>query len=347
MRIAHVAPLWESLPPRGYGAIETLVTDLTAAQVSDGHDVTVFASGDSEVAGSLHGTGTTALHADPDVREPEVYRMLQLQEVRDHASEFDVIHSHVHSNSGCLAIPALRGLRTPVIHTVHCFFNKDNAPLFRRFAAERYVAISDDQRSRLPELNYLGTVHHGINVETFPFRGNAVDSRPYLVFLGRIRPEKGVHIAISTAHRTGLRLKIAGRVKPGDGAYFEQQVQPHVDGSQVSFLGELDFPQKTALLAGAAATLMTSLIPEPFGLVPIESMACGTPVVSLRAGAASELIHDGVTGFLTDSAQEMAEAIRGLPTIDRARCRAHIASEFSIRRMADGYEAAYQAATQG
>jgi glycosyltransferase involved in cell wall biosynthesis len=347
MRIAHVAPLWESLPPRGYGAIETLVTDLTAVQVSDGHDVTVFASGDSKVTGNLHGIGTTALHADPNVREPEVHRMLQLQEVRDRASEFDVIHAHVHSNTGCLAIPALHGLRTPVIHTVHCFFNQDNAPLFRRFASERYVAISNDQRSRLPELNYLGTVHHGINVEAFPFGSNVLDAKPYLVFLGRIRPEKGVHVAIATAHRTGMRLKIAGRVKPGDRAYFEQQVRPHVDGDQVSFLGELDFPQKTALLAGAVGTLMTSLIPEPFGLVPIESMACGTPVVSLRAGAASELIRDGVTGFLADSAQEMAEAIHRLPTIDRTRCRAHVAAEFSIRRMANGYQAAYRTATQG
>ncbi|KJS60895.1 glycosyltransferase family 4 protein [Streptomyces rubellomurinus] len=347
MRIAHVAPLWESVPPRGYGAVETLVADLTSAQVLDGHDVTVFASGDSKVAGNLHSIGTTALHADPSVCEPEVYRMLQLQEVRDRASEFDVIHSHVHSNTGCLAIPALHGLRTPVVHTVHCFFNEDNAPLFRRFAAERYVAISGDQRSHLPELNYLRTVHHGIDVEAFPFGTEAVDSWPYLVFLGRIRPEKGVHVAIEAARRAGLRLKIAGRIKPGDRAYFEQQVQPHVNGDQVAFLGELDFPQKTALLAGATATLMTSLIPEPFGLVPIESMACGTPVVSLRAGAAPELVRDGITGFLAENAQEMADAICRLPTIDRASCRAHVASEFSTRRMADGYQAAYRMAIQG
>ncbi|MFD8479011.1 glycosyltransferase [Kitasatospora sp. NPDC059673] len=272
--------------------------------------------------------------------------MLQLQEVRDRAAEFDVIHSHVHSNTGCLAIPALHGLRSPVVHTVHCFFNQDNALLFRRFAAERYVAISSDQRSHLPELNFLGTVHHGIDVQVFPFGREAADARPYLVFLGRIRPEKGVHVAIEAAHQAGLRLKIAGRIKSGDRAYFERQVQPHVDGDRVSFLGELNFPQKTALLAGAAATLMTSLIPEPFGLVPIESMACGTPVVSLRAGAAAELVRDGITGFLAGNAQQMAEAIRRLPTIDRSTCRAHVATEFSIRRMADGYQAAYRAAAQ-
>ncbi|MFC5662941.1 glycosyltransferase family 4 protein [Kitasatospora misakiensis] len=343
MRIAHVAPLWESVPPKGYGAVETLVAELTAAQVLDGHEITVFASGDSKVAGNLHGIGTTALLADPRIHEPEVYRMLQLAEVRDRADEFDVIHSHVHSNTGCLAIPVLHGLRTPVVHTVHCFFNDDNAPLFRRFADERYVAISHDQRSRLPELNYLGTIHHGVDLQAFPF-GAGADPCPYVVFLGRIRPEKGVHLAITAARLAGVPLKIAGRIKPRDQVYFEQQVRPHVDGEQVSFLGELDFASKTDLLAGAAGTLMTSLIPEPFGLVPIESMACGTPVVSLRTGAAPELVRHGITGYLADTAQELANAIHQLEAIDRAACRAHVASEFSIRRMADGYDTAYRTA---
>ncbi|MFJ2775947.1 glycosyltransferase family 4 protein [Kitasatospora sp. NPDC087315] len=346
MRIAHVAPLWESVPPKGYGAVETLVAELTTVQVLDGHQVTVFASGDSKVAGNLHSIGATALLADPRIREPEVYRMLQLAEVRDRADEFDVIHSHVHSNTGCLAIPVLQGLCTPVIHTVHCFFNDDNAPLFRRFAGERYVAISHDQRARLPDLNYLTTVHHGVDLQTFPF-GAKAGPRPYVVFLGRIRPEKGVHLAITAARLAGLPLKIAGRIKPGDLTYFEQQVRPHLDGEQVTFLGELDFASKTALLAGAAGTLMTSLIPEPFGLVPIESMACGTPVVSLRTGAAPELVRHGITGYLADTAQELADAIVHLEAIDRAACRAHVASEFSIRRMADGYDAAYRRALHG
>ncbi|WP_189909365.1 glycosyltransferase family 4 protein [Streptomyces albogriseolus] len=322
-----------------------MVAELTASQVLDGHDVTVFASGDSKVAGSLHGVSTAALHADPRIREPEIYRMMQLLEVRDREDEFDVIHSHVHSNTGCLAVPTLHGLRTPVVHTVHCFFNKDNAQLFRRFVAERYVAISDDQRSRLPELNYLGTVRHGIAVEAFPFDADPTGPIPYLAFLGRIRPEKGVHVAIEAARLAGLPLKIAGRIKPIDLQYFERQVRPHVDGERVSFLGELDFPGKTALLSGAVATFMTSLIPEPFGMVPLESMACGTPVISLRTGAAVELIRDGATGLLADSVQELAAAIRRLPTIDRASCRQHVASEFSIRRMADGYEAVYRVAT--
>jgi glycosyltransferase involved in cell wall biosynthesis len=324
--------------------VESLVAELAAAQVLDGHKITVFASGDSKVAGTLHSVVATALHADRRVREPEVYRMLQLQEIRDLAQDFDVIHSHVHSNTGCMAIPALQGLRTPVVHTVHCFFNEDNAPLFRRFAAERYVAISHDQRSRLPDLNYLATVHHGVDVTAFPFGAEPSEPSPYLAFLGRIRPEKGVHIAIETAQRAGLPLRIAGRIKPCDQDYFRQQIRPHLDGDRVSFLGELDFPGKTALLAGAAATLMTSLIPEPFGLVPVESMACGAPVLSLRTGAAAELVQDKVTGFLADNPKELAEAVRRLPDIDRTACRRHVASRFSVRRMADGYEAVYRTA---
>ncbi|SFD77957.1 glycosyltransferase family 4 protein [Streptomyces aidingensis] len=346
MRIAHVAPLWESVPPRGYGAIETLVAELSAVQVLDGHDVTVFASGDSKVAGNLHSAGAPALHEAPGIAEPEIYRMLQLLDVRDRADEFDVIHSHVHANTGCLAIPALYGLRSPVLHTVHCYFNEDNTRLFRRFATERYVAISDSQRSRLPELNFLGTIHHGIAVEAFPFAAEPVGANPYLVFLGRIRPEKGVHIAIEAARLAGLPLKIAGRIKHSDRTYFEHEVQPHLDGKRVSFLGELDFPRKTSLLAGAVGTLITSRIPEPFGLVAIESMACGTPVVSLRTGAAAELVNDGVTGYLADSIEELAAGIRRLPMIDRASCRQHVAARFSIRRMTDGYERTYRTLTR-
>ncbi|MFE9427920.1 glycosyltransferase family 4 protein [Kitasatospora sp. NPDC006697] len=343
MRIAHVAPLWESVPPRGYGAVESLVAELAAAQVTDGHEVTVFASGDSKVAGNLRTTAELALNTDERVREPEIYRMLQLQDVHDHANEFDVIHSHVHSNSGCLAVPALQNLRTPVVHTVHCFFNEDNSQLFRRYAAERYVAISADQRARLPELNYLGTVHHGLDVEAFPF--STGPSGDYLVFLGRIRPEKGVHVAIEAARVAGLPLRIAGRVKPGDQEYFQRQVEPHLDGARVSYLGELGFDAKTYLLAGARATLMTSLIPEPFGLVPIESMACGTPVVSLRTGAATELIQHGITGYLADSAHGLADSLRRVHELDRAACRRHVAATFSIRRMVDGYQSVYLRAT--
>ena len=342
MRIAQIAPLWESVPPRAYGAVESLVADLTEALVARGHQVTVFASGDSKVAGELHAVHPVSLHTDPEIAEPEIYRMLQLAEVRDRAQEFDVIHSHVHSNTGCSAVPALAGLATPVLHTVHCFFNDDNVRLFRRYGTERYVAISEHQRRSLPGLNYRGVVRHGIDVARFP-NGPGLMGEPYLAFLGRIRPEKGVHLAIETARRADLPLRIAGRVKPQDTAYFDQVIAPHIDGDQVSFLGELDFPAKTALLAGACATLVTSLIPEPFGLVTIESLACGTPVLALATGATPELVQAGITGFLGHSPQDLAAAADRLPGLDRQRCRDYVARHFSTDRMADQYQELYHA----
>jgi len=338
LRIAQIAPLWESVPPRAYGAVESLVADLTDSLVSRGHHVTVFASGDSKIAGELHSCHPVSLNADPELAEPEIPRMLQLAEVRDRANEFDVIHNHVHSNSGCSGLPALAGLATPVLHTVHCFFNRDNTALFQRYQAERFVAVSNHQRSTLPGLNYQGVVHHGLDLRRFPSKVDAgSDGSPFLVFLGRIRPEKGVHLAIEIAHRAGLPLKIAGRVKVRDSAYFAQAVEPHLDGDQVEYLGELDFDAKTRLLARARATLVTSLIPEPFGLVTLESLACGTPVVALPTGATPELVQDGVTGVLRSTTRELALGVHQAATLDPAACRAAVAERFSTARMTEQY----------
>jgi len=338
LRIAQIAPLWESVPPRAYGAVESLVADLTDTLVARGHQVTVFASGDSKVAGELHACHPVSLNADPNLAEPEIPRMLQLAEVRDRADEFDVIHSHLHSNSGCSGLPALAGLATPVLHTVHCFFNHDNTPLFQRHRAERFVAISDHQRSTLPGLNYQGVVHHGLDLRRFPFKADSgIDGGPFLLFLGRIRPEKGVHLAIEIAHHSGIPLKIAGRVKARDADYFAQTVAPHLDGDRVEYLGELDFTAKTQLLARAQATLVTSLIPEPFGLVTLESLACGTPVLALATGATPELVQDGVTGILRTSARELALAVERSAALDPAACRAAVAERFSTARMTEEY----------
>jgi glycosyltransferase involved in cell wall biosynthesis len=343
MRIAQVAPLWESVPPSGYDAVESLVADLSEALVARGHEVALFASGDSKTTADLVEICPQALHSVADVTEPEVYRMLQLADVRDRAGEFDVIHSHVHSNSGCLAVPMLAECRTPVVHTVHCFFNADNARLFRRFVDQRYVAISADQRRRLPEVPFTRTVHHGIDIDRFPYR-DAPDDPPYLAFLGRIRPEKGAHLAIEVARRAGLPLKIAGRVKPQDRDYFAREIQPHRDRGLVEFVGELGFDAKLTFLGGAVACLATSQIPEPFGLVTVEAQACGTPVLGLRDGAVPELVADGVTGLLADSAESLAAAAGHLDYIDRAQCRRHVAERFSLARMVDGYEAIYRRA---
>jgi glycosyltransferase involved in cell wall biosynthesis len=343
MRIAQIAPLWESVPPRAYGAVETLVAGLTKALADRGHQVTVFASGDSEVAGELRPVCPRSLNSANEVVEPEIYRMLQGAEIRECAADFDIIHSHLHSNSGCSNVQVLAGLGTPVLHTIHCYFNRDNARLFRTFCRERYVAISNHQRNSLPELNYLATVHHGVDVSEFPAPRPEVDS-PYLAFLGRIRPEKGVHIAIDIARRSGLPLRIAGRVKPVDRAYYEQLVRPHIDGERISFLGELGFADKTRLLGQAAAALVTSVIPEPFGLVTVEAMACGTPVLALATGATPELVLDGVTGFVADDPVALAAAVSKVPLLGRLACRQHVEQNFSMARMATDYEAAFASA---
>lgn len=340
MRIAQVAPLWEPVPPPRYGGVETLVADLTEELTQRRHQVTVFASGDSTVTGLVPASPRALNHTSP-ISEPEALRMLQMRQVLDRAAEFDVIHSHIHANTGCLGLLALADSPTPVVHTIHCFFNNDNTPLFMRFAGQPFVAISDSQRSRLPTLNYLATIHHGINTSRTPFRA-ASASPSYLAFLGRLRPEKGAHVAIEIAKRAGLPLKIAGRVKDADRDYFTQQVEPHIDGSSVEFVGELNYPEKMRLLARAQATLLPTMLPEPFGLVTIESMAVGTPIVGYDTGVIRELVVDGRTGFIGKDIDELARQVQLAAALDRHACREHVRTNFSVTRMTRQYEDVYR-----
>jgi glycosyltransferase involved in cell wall biosynthesis len=337
VRIAQVAPLWESVPPTGYGAIESLVADLTESLVARGHEVTLFASGDSKTTAELAASCPMALNASPDISEPEITRMLQLTDVREHGALFDVIHCHLHSNSGCLAIPLLAGCPTPVVHTMHSFFTSESTRLFSRYPNERYVAISADQYSRFPDVDVAATVHHGINVDRFPFKATP-DDPPYLAFLGRIRPEKGTDLAIEIARRASLALKVAGRVKPQDRAFFDEVVRPRCDQGQVEYVGELGFDAKAAFLGGATACLATSRIPEPFGLVTIEAGACGTPVLALRNGATPELIVEGTSGLIADTSAGVVSAAHRLAGWDRAACRRHVSEMFSLHSMVDRYE---------
>lgn len=265
--------------------------------------------------------------------------MLQLEEVRDRSHEFDLIHSHLHSNTGLFALPTLANIRTPVVHTIHCYPNPDNLRLLLRFSSERYTVISNYQRRQLSQLNVIGTVHHGLDVPRFTFCAASHES-PYLAFLGRIRWEKGVHLAIEVARRAGLPLKIAGRVKLEDRGYFDEQIRPHL-GHGVEFVGELGFDAKTSFLGNAFACLAPSLIPEPFGLVAIESGACGTPVLALSTGALPEVLVDGVTGFVRTGVVSLAQAVGDVPKLDRAECRESVATRFPLARMADGYVSLY------
>jgi glycosyltransferase involved in cell wall biosynthesis len=237
----------------------------------------------------------------------------------------------------------LAGCPAPVFHTIHSFFTSESIRLFNRFPHERYVAISTDQRNQLPGVSFAATIHHGIDVSKFPFRATP-DDPPYLAFLGRIRPEKGVDLAIEIARQAGLTLKIAGRVKPQDRAFFDQEIRPQCDQNQVEYLGELGFDAKAAFLGGATACLVTSRIREPFGLVTVEAAACGTPVLALRNGAVGELIAEGVTGLTADTPADIASAACRLQGWDRAECRCHIARHFSLDRMARSYEFLFRSA---
>lgn len=337
MRIAQIAPLWESVPPPAYGGIELVVSLLTDELVRRGHDVTLFASGDSQTLAQLESVHPHALRLDPSVKEHPIYEMLQLGRLYDRAQEFDVIHSHI----GCAALPLAKLVKTPTVHTLHGVFTPDNEKLFAHARQQPFVSISDTQREPRLGLNYTSTVYNGIDLASHEFYAEPSDP-PYLAFLGRISPEKGTHLAIEIAQRSGWHLKMAGKVDRVDVDYFEEEIRPHIDGEQIEYLGEANHIQKNALMGNAVATLFPITWREPFGLVMVESMAAGTPVIALRRGSAPELIKHGETGFLCDSVDECIAALDKIDSIRRRACRSHVNQKFGTEQMVDGYEAVYR-----
>lgn len=337
MRIAQVAPLWERVPPPAYGGIELVVSLLTDELVRRGHQVTLFASGDSLTLAQLESVHSQALRLDPAVRESAIYEMLQLSNVYERANEFDLIHSHM----GCAALPYAKLVKVPTIHTLHGVFTADNRKLFSHAKTQPFVSISNTQREPELGLNCVATVYNGIDVESHRFFAQP-DQPPYLAFLGRMSPEKGPHHAIAIARAVGLPLKMAGKVDPVDVQYFETQIKPQVDGTQIQFLGEANHHRKNELMGRAIATLFPITWKEPFGLVMVESMAAGTPVIALNLGSAPEVIADGKSGFLCNSVEECIAAVHKLDRLQRANCRQHVTQHFSVQRMTDGYEAVYQ-----
>jgi glycosyltransferase involved in cell wall biosynthesis len=337
MRIAQVAPLWERVPPPAYGGIELVVGLLTDELVRRGHEVTLFASGDSISLAKLESVHHQALRLDSNVREYGIYEMLQMSRVYEQASEFDIIHSHM----GCVALPYGNLVKTPTVHTLHGIFTPDNEKMFTHARRQPYVSISDAQREPRLDLNCVATVYNGIDLSTYDFYPEPQDP-PYLAFLGRISPEKGTHLAIEIAKRSGWRLKMAGKVDVVDVDYYEQQIKPHIDGKQIEYLGETDHEQKSALIGGAVATLFPITWREPFGLVMIESMAAGTPVIAMALGSTTEIISHGKTGFLCNNVDEFVEAIDQVAQLNRNDCRDHVSKHFSVQKMTAGYEAVYQ-----
>lgn len=337
MRIAQVAPLWERVPPPAYGGIELVVSLLTDELVRRGHEVTLFASGDSLTLANLESVHPRAIRLDPTVKEYSIYEMWQLGQVYQRAQEFDIIHSHM----GCAALPYASLVSTPTVHTLHGVFTPDNEKMYQKAQQQPYVSISNDQREPRLGLNYAATVYNAIDVHSHQFYPQS-DQPPYLAFLGRLSPEKGPHHAIAIAKAVGLPLKLAGKVDAVDVEYFEHEIKPHIDGEQIQYLGEANHVQKNQLMGRAIATLFPITWREPFGLVMIESMAAGTPVIAMRLGSAPEVVADGTTGFLCDSVEECIAAVHQVANLSRQACRSYVASRFSVSQMTTGYEAVYE-----
>jgi glycosyltransferase involved in cell wall biosynthesis len=331
MRIAQLSPLYESVPPRGYGGTERVVSYLTEELVRLGHDVTLFASGDSLTNARLIPCCSRSLRLDETCYNPLPAHLLMLERVSEMAGNFDVIHSHV----DYLYFPFARRCRVPHLTTLHGRLDyPEIAPLFHEFSDMPLVSISDSQRQPLAFAPWLGTVHHGLPTNLFTF---SPSPQPYLAFVGRVSPEKGVDVAIEIALRAGMPLKIGAKVDKADHPYFERVIQPLLRHPLVEFIGEIQHEQKNALLGGATALLFPIDWPEPFGLVMIEAMACGTPVVAFPRGSVREVIDDGVTGFIVETVDEAVAAVSAAATLSRQRCRQVYEARFSAARMTREY----------
>ncbi|MBW4669888.1 MAG: glycosyltransferase family 4 protein [Cyanomargarita calcarea GSE-NOS-MK-12-04C] len=335
MKIAQIAPLWEKVPPSTYGGTELVVSRLTDELVRRGHEVTLFASGDSQTLARLEAPTPHALRLDPDIKEHVMYEMMGANYAYQHATEFDIIHSHI----GVWSLALASMVSTPTVHTLHGIFTRDNSKVFSQYRTQPYVSISNSQRQF--DLNYAATVYNGIRIEDFPFFPLSQDP-PYLAFLGRFSKEKGPQHAIAIALQTGWNLKMAGKIDVVDKEFFEQEIAPHIDGKQIEFLGEVNHAEKAVLLGNAAMTLFPITWSEPFGLVMIESMATGTPVIAMSMGAAPEVIAHGESGFVCQSYEEMAAMVPKALELNRQKCREHVKNNFTVTQMVDGYEAVYE-----
>jgi glycosyltransferase involved in cell wall biosynthesis len=336
MKIAQIAPLIESIPPRFYGGTERIVSYLTEELVRLGHDVTLFASGDSVTSARLVSCAATALRLDPKVLDPIPYLMLMLDRVRECADNFDILHFHIDQ----FHFPLFRPLAGRTLTTVHGRQDlPDLRPLYLGFNEMPLVSISDGQRAPIPHANFVATVYHGLPVDlhrpTINPRGR------YLAFLGRISPEKGVDGAIDIAQRVGIPLKIAAKVDRVDEAYFRERIAPLLTLPGVEFVGEINEREKTDFLGQALALMFIIDWPEPFGLSMIEAMACGTPVLALRRGSVQEVVENNLTGLIVDSIDEATVGLSHVMRLDRRAVRRRFEERFTATRMTKDYLRVY------
>ena len=336
MRIAQIAPLAERVPPRLYGGTERVVAYLCDELVRQGHAITLFASGDSETRACLVPLCSEGLRLSGQDRDSLALHMLMIERVARCTREFDVIHFHV----APLHFSVARRLDIGHVTTLHGRLDMpDLVPLFREFCDVPVVSISDMQRAPIPHADWVGTVHHGIPRDELRF---CAGPGTYFGFLGRISPEKRVDRAIAIAKSCGYPLRIAAKVDPVDADYFARDIRPLLDDPLVTFLGEIGHREKNEFLGGATALLFPIDWPEPFGLVMIEALACGTPVLAFRGGSVDEIIESGRTGFVVDDMDQAVEAAQQIHTIDRRACRMSFERRFTVERMASEYLRLYE-----
>lgn len=337
MRILQIAPLWETVPPPAYGGTEAVVHLLCEELVRQGHDVTLCASGDSRTSAELRSFYPRSLRTADDIADKVLHSWHHAALSMREARGYDLIHNHAGEQ-----VMALQQLvpDVPMLTTMHCLIVPDTQPVWERYDGH-YNSISWAQRRTMPATggSFAGVVYNGVNVQSFPFQERKGD---YLLFLSRISPEKGPHLAVDVARRTGYPLIIAGKVDQADAAFFRGTVEPLIDGSQVRFVGEADARMKRDLYRNARALLMPITWDEPFGLVLAEAQACGTPVITFDRGAAPEIVSHGRTGFVVPDVDSMSGAVRLLPEIDPSACRDHVARLFDSPIMAANYVHLYE-----
>jgi glycosyltransferase involved in cell wall biosynthesis len=336
MKIAQVSPLVEAVPPKLYGGTERIVAYLTDALIELGHEVTLFASADSQTTAELAPAWPSALRLDKATRDPLAPHIAMMETVARRADEFDIVHLHV----DYLGFPFLRHADVPFLATLHGRLDlPELIPIFELFADVPIVSISDAQREPLPQARYIATVAHGLP-ERMLLPNLAGGT--YLAFLGRFSPEKAPDAAIRIAARSGMPLKIAAKIDDADKEYYEESIAPLLSGSKVEFVGEIGEREKADFLGNAAALLFPIVWPEPFGLVMIEAMACATPVIAYRNGSVPEVIDDGITGFIVDDEEAAVAAVGNLRSLDRTQIRHTFERRFTAKRMAEDYLGAYQ-----
>jgi glycosyltransferase involved in cell wall biosynthesis len=337
MRIAQIAPLHEAVPPKLYGGTERVVSFLTEELVALGHEVTLFASGDSETSAELEAIWPRALRLDPSIRDPIAPHMLLMEAARRRADAFDVMHFHM----DYWPFSMFSRQRTPFVTTLHGRLDlPELQPVFNAFPNVPVVSISDSQRRPLPQARYAGTVHHGLPAKLLTPQPGVKPE--YLAFLGRIAPEKGPDRAIRIARACGIPLKIAAKVDKVDELYFNTTIRPMLADGGVEMIGEISDARKPAFLSGAVGLLMPIDWPEPFGLVMIEAMACGTPVIAFNRGSVPEIVENDLTGFIVEDEMGAIAAVQRLPKLSRERVRARFDQRFTARRMAEDYLAIYR-----